>query len=106
MQRLYTLMESWSQLMETGNTPPVDIFPWLKAVPQQLFGNYRTRSLGVGKQMENLYEDALQEVERRRDESGISGSSFMDVVLDHQDKLQMPRDQLRFIGGVLMEARA
>ena len=103
MQRLYTLMESWSQLMETGNTPPVDIFPWLKAVPQQLFGNYRTRSLGVGKQMENLYEDALQEVERRRDESGISGSSFMDVVLNQQDKLQMPRDQLRFIGGVLME---
>ncbi|KAI3317331.1 cytochrome P450 [Xylariaceae sp. AK1471] len=101
MKRLYMLMESWSQLMETGNTPPVDIFPWLKAIPQQFFGNYKKRSLGVGKQMENLYEDVLQDVLKRRETR--NAGSFMDVVLDQQDKVQLPRDQLRFIGGVLME---
>ncbi|KAH7054332.1 putative cytochrome P450 oxidoreductase [Macrophomina phaseolina] len=101
MRRLYTLMESWSELMETGNTPPVDIFPWLKAVPQHLFGNYKKRSVAVSKQMENLYEDILQDVEKRR--AAHNAGSFMDVVLDQQDKIQLPRDQLRFIGGVLME---
>ncbi|KAI8631789.1 cytochrome P450 [Xylariaceae sp. FL1651] len=101
MRRLYTLMESWSELMETGNTPPVDIFPWLKAIPQQLFGNYKKRSLGVGKQMENLYEDVLQDVLKRRETR--NAGSFMDVVLDQQEKVRLPRDQLRFIGGVLME---
>jgi cytochrome P450 len=94
-------MESWSELLETGNTPPVDIFPWLKAIPQQFFGNYKKRSLGVGKQMENLYEDVLQDVIKRRETR--NAGSFMDVVLDQQDKVQLPRDQLRFIGGVLME---
>ncbi|KAI1334142.1 cytochrome P450 [Xylariaceae sp. FL0016] len=101
MSRLYTLMESWSVLMETGNTPPVDIFPWLKAIPQKLFGNYKTRSLAVGQQMEDLYEDVLQLVLKRRETH--NAKSFMDVVLDQEEKIQLPRDQLRFIGGVLME---
>lgn len=101
MKRLYNLMESWSVLMETGNTPPVDVFPWLKWVPQRLFGNYKTRALAVGKEMEDLYEDVLQDVIRRRETRNIG--SFMDVVLDQQAKNQLPRDQLRFIGGVLME---
>lgn len=94
-------MESWSVIMETGNTPPVDIFPWLKLVPQRLFGNYKTRALAVGKQMEDLYEDILDRVQERRKTRKIG--SFMDVVLDQQDKTNLPRDQLRFIGGVLME---
>lgn len=101
MRRLYELMESWSVLMETGNTPPVDIFPWLKAIPQQLFRNYKSRALAVGKQMEDLYEDVLQDVLKRRETRNIG--SFIDVVLDQQDKTRLPRDQLRFIGGVLME---
>lgn len=111
MSRLYTLMESWSVLMETGNTPPVDIFPWLKRVPQRLFGNYKTRARAVGRQMEALYEDVLQQVLRRREAAPAGGSraaaaagkSFMDAVLDQQAKNELPRDQLRFIGGVLME---
>jgi cytochrome P450 len=101
MKRLYSLMESWSELMETGNTPPVDIFPWLKALPEKLLGNYKTRSRKVGNQMETLYEDILQEVLKRRETRNIG--SFMDKVLDQMDKIQLPRDQLRFIGGVLME---
>lgn len=101
MQRLYTLIESWSELMETGSTPPVDVFPWLKAIPQKLLGNYKKRALSVGKQMEDLYEDVLQEVLKRREARNVG--SFMDVVLDQQEKVKLPRDQLRFIGGVLME---
>jgi cytochrome P450 len=101
MTRLYHLMESWSELMETGNTPPVDIFPWLKAVPQRLLGNYKKRAQTVGIEMDTLYEDVLKHVLKRRETR--NAGSFMDVVLDQQDKTQLPRDQLRFIGGVLME---
>ncbi|KAH8195803.1 hypothetical protein TruAng_010046 [Truncatella angustata] len=101
MRRLYNLMESWSELMETGSTPPVDIFPWLKLLPQKLFRNYKKRAQAVGKQMEGLYEDTLQAVIKRRETRNTG--SFMDVVLDQQEKTELPRDQLRFIGGVLME---
>jgi len=103
MNRLYTLMEEWSKLMETGHTPPVDIFPFLKLVPERVFGRYKTRSLDVGRQMENLYEDILSEVISRREKEGRNVKCFMDTVLDQQEKIQLPRDQLRFIGGVLME---
>lgn len=85
--------------METGATPPVDIFPWMKLLPQALFGNYVTRAMGIGKQMETLYEDVLARVEKRR-ASGINAGCFLDKVLD---KSELSRDQKRFIGGVLME---
>ncbi|KAH8698126.1 putative cytochrome P450 oxidoreductase [Phaeosphaeriaceae sp. PMI808] len=102
MQRLYKLMEEWSQIMEQGATPPVDLFPFLKRVPERFFGNYVTRARGIGHQMENLYLDILRKVEKRR-EGGQNLSSFMDRVLDSQEKNNLPRHQLQFIGGVLME---
>lgn len=102
MRRLYSLMEEWSQVMETGATPPVDIFPWLKRLPQFLFGNYITRAKAIGNQMESLYSDVLNRVIQRR-ESGKRADSFMDRVLDDQKKNKLPLNQQRFIGGVLME---
>ena len=95
-------MEEWSQIMETGNTPPVDIFPWLKYVPERLFGKYITKARGIGKQMETLYNDIVSEVVKRR-EAGERLGSFMDHVFENQDKNSLPWDQLCFIGGVLME---
>ncbi|KAF2181434.1 m-cresol methyl hydroxylase [Zopfia rhizophila CBS 207.26] len=102
MKRLYSLMEEWSEIMETGATPPVDIFPWLKYIPESLFGNYVTRAKSIGHQMETLYADILNQVLARR-ESGARLGSFMDRVLDSQEKNGLPWEQLCFIGGVLME---
>ena len=102
MSRLYTLMENWSQIMETGNTPPVDIFPWLKYLPEFLFGNYKARAKAIGKQMITLYSDVLKKVVTRR-ETGIGLGSFMDRILEDQEKNQLSWEQLCFIGGVLME---
>ena len=103
MSRLYHLMEKWSAIMETGNTPPVDIFPWLKFVPEKFFGNYITRARSIGNLMETLYDDILSKVIARRETGQKSIGSFMDKVLDQQGKNELPPNQLRFIGGVLME---
>ncbi|KAJ5215369.1 m-cresol methyl hydroxylase [Penicillium cinerascens] len=102
MNRLYKIMEEWSEIMETGATPPVDIFPWLKKIPERFFGNYVSRARMIGQQMETLYEDILRKVEKRR-EAGQELGTFMDRVLSSQDRHQLPRHQLAFIGGVLME---
>lgn len=101
MTRLYALIDSWSEIMETGNTPPVDAFPWLKAIPEKLLGSYKSRALGVRKQMETLYESILQDVEKRRENRNVG--SFMDIVLEQNSKARLSRDQLRFVGGTLME---
>lgn len=102
MNRLYSAMDEFSQVMETGATPPVDIFPWLKQLPQFLFGNYITRAKAIGFQMESLYSDVLDHVIQRR-KSGNRAGSFMDRVLDEQNKNELSIRQQRFIGGVLME---
>ena len=95
-------MEKWSLVMELGATPPVDSFPLLKLIPQRFLGNWRSRAEKVGSLMKSLYSQVLRDVEDRR-ERGINRDSFMDRVLDGQEKNQLSRNELYFLGGVLME---
>ena len=102
MSRLYALMDKWSLVMELGATPPVDSFPLLKWIPQRLLGNWQKRATDVGQLMKSLYSDVLDQVEERR-ERGINIGSFIDRVLDQQETAQLSRNELHFLGGVLME---
>ncbi len=102
MVRLYDLMENWSVVMEPGNTPPVDIYPLLRWVPERFFGNWISRASNVGDEMNKLYADMLNQTEARRKQHGDKGA-FMDKVLDENEKLGYDRHQLYFLGGVLME---
>lgn len=95
-------MEQWTEVMETGATPPVDILPILKWIPERVFGNWITRSRNVGKAMDKLYGRMVSHVMQRRLKSGSRGS-FLDGVLDQQEKLNLTRNQLNFLCGVLME---
>lgn len=88
--------------MELGATPPVDSFPLLKLIPERLLGNWGRRAREVGIMMKSLYSEVLNQVEERR-ERGINKKSFMDHVLDQQAKNQLTWNELRFLGGVLME---
>ena len=102
MTKLYDMMENWSQLMEPGATPPVDIYPFLHWIPQKVFGNWVSRSRNVGDEMNELYAGMLDQVETRR-KSRPTINSFMDIVLDQNEKLGLSRHELYFLGGVLME---
>ena len=88
--------------MEPGATPPVDIYPFLKWIPERFFGNWVTRSRHIGEEMKVLYEEMLDRIVERRHQEG-SRNSFMDKVLDQQEKLELSRSQLSFLGGVMME---
>lgn len=99
---LYELMEEWSKVMETGATPPVDILPILKWIPQRFFNNWITRSRNIGIAMDKLYGRLVSHVIQRRLKA-CSRRSFLDDVLDKQDKLRLNRNELNFLCGVLME---
>ncbi|KAJ5569117.1 cytochrome P450 [Penicillium hetheringtonii] len=98
----YDSSENWSQLMEPGATPPVDIYPLLHYIPQKLLGNWRLRSKDVGAEMNDLYARVLDRVIARRKSKG-SRNSLMDSLLDQEEKSNLNRHQLYFLGGVLME---
>lgn len=100
MRRLYDLMENWSVVMEPGNTPPVDIFPFLHWVPERVFGNWRSRASNVGDEMNGLYSDMLKQLEEKREKKGSQGC-FMDRVLDQKEKLELTRHQTWFLVGCL-----
>lgn len=102
MIEIYDIMEQWAQVMELGATPPVDIIPILKWVPERVFGNWITRSRNVGKLMDKLYGRMVHHVMQRRLKSGSRGS-FLDGILDQQEKLNLTRHQLNFLCGVMME---
>jgi cytochrome P450 len=95
-------MESWSKVMEPGNTPPVDIFPFLHWVPERLFGNWRSRASFVRDEMNALYSAQVERVRARR-ASGELKESFMDAVLEQNEKLTLSPHELAFLGGVMME---
>ncbi|KAK4212170.1 cytochrome P450 [Rhypophila decipiens] len=106
MKELYAVMERWSEVMEVGATPPVDIFPFLKYAPESLFNNWVQRSLDVGNRMKSLYSSMKAQVIARRASGSQKVPTFMDQVLDSNNiKSQTPltENQRDFIGGVLME---
>ncbi|KAK4508806.1 hypothetical protein PRZ48_002545 [Zasmidium cellare] len=108
MERLYSLMEVWSKVMEPGATPPVDIYPFLHYLPQSIFLNWVDRATHVQKEMNHLYADFLTDIRARRKKEGSRGS-FMDKVLDQADSekrmdgLSYKDHELWFMGGTLTE---
>ncbi|KAF2182283.1 cytochrome P450 [Zopfia rhizophila CBS 207.26] len=102
MLELYEIMEKWSAVMETGATPPVDLLPFLKYVPESLFGMWRSRALEVGSGMNALYSKMLNRVLKRRS-AGIYAGCLLDDVLDQEPTITLGRNELNFLGGVLME---
>jgi hypothetical protein len=102
MVRLFSLMEEWSEILEFGATPPVDSFPLLKLIPETFLNNWKSRAIRVGRLMTELYTEVLGQVSQRRMQ-GINKGSFMDRVLDQNEKNMLSPRQLYFLGGVLME---
>ncbi|KAK4636492.1 Cytochrome P450 monooxygenase patH [Fulvia fulva] len=108
MERLYALMEIWSKVMETGATPPVDIYPLLHYLPQSIFLNWVDRATHVQKEMNHLYSDFLRDIRHRRSTVGSRGA-FMDKVLESADSekrmdgLTYSDHELWFMGGTLTE---
>jgi cytochrome P450 len=99
---LHKILEGWVEVMEIGATPPVDVFPILKWVPERFLGNWITRSRRVGRAMDALYGRTIARVQHRRLRAGSRGS-FIDGVLDQQEKLGLSQDEVNFLGGVMME---
>lgn len=95
-------MNEWSEVLEVGATPPVDSFPLLKLVPERLLGRWKSRAVRVGELMTGLYAEVLDQVQKRR-EAGLNRGSFMDRVLEQNEKAGLSLSRLRFLGGVLME---
>ena len=108
IQEIYAVMQAWSRIMETGNTPPLDVWPVLKYLPDSLMNQWRRRAKKLSNNMYSLYHSLVREVRERR-ARGIYRDSLMDKILEEQEapgfdkSTALSDDKLAFLGGVLME---
>ncbi|KAI9869775.1 MAG: hypothetical protein M1823_008959, partial [Watsoniomyces obsoletus] len=64
VKRLYHVQDQFTAIMETGATPPVDVFPVLKSLPDFL-SPWRKWALSIRKEQRTLYFELLQDVKDR-----------------------------------------
>ncbi|KAK6355282.1 hypothetical protein TWF696_004394 [Orbilia brochopaga] len=103
-KELYDIMERWSAVMEPGNTPPVDIYPIFKYIPERFFGNWITRASEVGRDMEKLYANMITQYKSKVATGNKTHESFFDILLREQEKKsEFTAHELAFIGGVQLE---
>jgi cytochrome P450 family 619 len=102
VKRLYHVQDQFTAIMETGATPPVDVFPILKSLPDFL-SPWRKWALSIRKEQRTLYFELLQDVKDRL-EHGISRNCFMDTLLtSEKSKHNLDEEHIAYVGGVLME---
>lgn len=103
IQRLYHVQDQFTAILETGAAPPVDVFPFLKLLPNFL-SPWRKRALSIRDEQRQLYFDLLQSVKIRL-KNGIHKNCFMDSMLDEtkRAKYALDDEHIAYIGGVLME---
>jgi len=91
-----------SEINEVGNTPPVDIYPFMHWIPERFLGMWITRAKHLYHLENSLFNDLLDTVEKRRAKEGDKGS-FMDRIFDQQEKLGMSRHEMAYLAGTMLE---
>lgn len=102
MHRTFDTLEHFLGILQPGATPPVDVFPWLKYVPEGLLGNWISRAKHVRRIMLATHTANIDHVKDRRKRVGGRGS-FIDRLLD-DEKLDFTDQGLGFLAGPTMEA--
>lgn len=103
VRRLYHVQDQFTAILDTGATPPVDIFPFLKRLPD-FMSPWRRWARQIRKEQRQLYLELLQDVKDRR-VRGVRRNCFMDRLLDEsfREKYELDDEHIAYIGGVLME---
>lgn len=113
--RFFSIQDEWASILDQGQAPPLDIFPWMKHVPDFLtpWKGWRERAEIIKKRQGSLYRELLAETESRVD-AGKSEDCFMGKLMINQkaaikagrDKDVYTQLELDYIGGFLMEGGA
>jgi cytochrome P450 len=101
--RLYHVQDQFTAILETGATPPVDVVPFLKRLPD-FVSPWRRWARQIRKEQRELYFELLQDAKDQR-ARGVRRNCFMDQLLDEsfRAKYELDDEHIAYIGGVLME---
>ncbi|EXJ83042.1 hypothetical protein A1O3_06859 [Capronia epimyces CBS 606.96] len=103
---VYEVMEHFSSVMEPGSSPPVEIFPVLKWIPESM-ALWKRRAMDARRSMDAAWGEARARVEARR-AKGIQRDCIIDHLLDEYNEKGWPFSQHAFnnLMGELVEGAA
>ncbi|KAJ7444623.1 cytochrome P450 [Mycena galericulata] len=91
----------WELLLEPGATPPIDMIPLLKLVPER-WAKWKRDCKKVRALHRALYFGLVDEAAERV-RSGVENGSYIEEVLARQDDFGMDREMTGYLAGVLVE---
>ncbi|USP74116.1 hypothetical protein yc1106_01390 [Curvularia clavata] len=103
MVQIGKVMSNTTKLLQPGGLPPLDIFPFLRYVPQRLLGSWRDKIDETHKELNDLHLGHLDLVLERRARKGRV-ECFADRLIEQQKSLELNRHQQAFMIGILIEA--
>lgn len=113
--RFFSVQLEWAGILDRGQVPPLDIFPWLRHVPDFLtpWKGWRERAEFLKARQSSIYHELLAKAEAKVN-AGKSDDCYMGRVLVNQkaavesgrDKDVYTQLELDYVGGLLMEGGA
>ncbi|KAI5866012.1 cytochrome P450 [Durotheca rogersii] len=100
--KVQKIMTDLSSLGEIGSTPPVDVMPILRYLPERLWGNWKSNAEALRKDVQNTYGALVDQVLERRKTIG-SLDTFVDRLYDNQAKPPLTRHEIEIMCGNLLE---
>ncbi|ESK84986.1 cytochrome p450, partial [Moniliophthora roreri MCA 2997] len=97
----FQAQHEWELLLEPGATPPLDLLPILKHVPER-WASWKKDVRACRRHQRDLYFGLLDETARRM-EKGEENGCYMEDVLRRQEEFGMDREITGYLGGVLIE---
>lgn len=91
-----------TSLIVPGRLPPVDVFPFLKLVPERFLGNWVTLCTDLGKASDKLYMSILDSVIERR-KTKAPRDTFADRCLDNTE-YEFSLHELMYLTGAVLDA--
>lgn len=115
VMRFFTIQDEWAGILDQGALPPIEVFPWLRYVPDFLtpWRGWKARAEFLKNRQSSLYHELFAETETRL-KAGKSEDCFMArLIRDQERAIQTGKDknvytqlELDYIGGFLMEGGA
>ncbi|KAG8949193.1 hypothetical protein FRC04_008991 [Tulasnella sp. 424] len=93
--------EMLDYLLQPGNTPPVDLIPALKMVPER-FAKWKTVCRTQREHIRSFYDGLVSMCEERM-KRGDGNGCFVETLLERRESLGMTREMIMYLGEGLVE---
>lgn len=110
--RFFSVQDEWSGILDQGQVPPMEIFPWLRYVPDFMtpWKGWRQRARTIKTIQRSLYHEFFSETAARLAAGKLEDCFLSRLIKDQEAAVKAGRDkdvysqvELDYIGGFLLE---